>query len=242
VSDRDSEIKKSPHGAELGPLRTFGRTGGRSLSTRQKKLKAELLPKLSVPQLEPNTLEPASLFTDAKSEICFEIGFGGGEHLIGQATKNPNIGFIGAEPFQEGVGKVLSALDDKFLPNIRIHMDDARPVLDSLIDASLDKVFILFPDPWHKVRHNKRRLIQPEFIDTLARILKPGGQVRFATDWANYADWTLERFEKSNDFTWNAQTAADWQTPPEDHIPTRYQSKKLGDCEPIWLEFTRLPR
>ncbi len=227
-------------GSEFGPLRTFGRTGGRPLSPRQQRLMEELLPKIvvDIDALQDN-FDPKDLFNASCKEVWFEIGFGGAEHLIGQAARNPHVGIIGAEPFQEGVAKALTSIETDGVQNVRLHPDDARKVLDKLANASLDRIFIMFPDPWHKTRHHKRRLIQPEFIETLARILKPEGKVRFATDWANYADWTLERFENSDKFNWLAQSSDDWKNPPKDHVTTRYQTKGLGDCAPIWLDFQR---
>jgi tRNA (guanine-N7-)-methyltransferase len=109
----------------------------------------------------------------------------------------------------------------------------------ALPSACLSRIFILFPDPWPKSRHHKRRLIQPEVIAQLARVLKPGGCLRFATDWADYADWTLQRFNRSADFSWTAETASDWTTPPADHVTTRYEEKRLGDCDPVFLDFVR---
>lgn len=227
-------------GSEFGPLRTFGRTGGRPLSPRQQRLMEDLLPKIVVDMdALQNDCDPNTFFDKPYEQIWFEIGFGGAEHLIGQAARNPQAGIIGAEPFQEGVAKAVTMVDADNIQNVRIHPDDARKVLDQLSNASLDRVFIMFPDPWHKTRHHKRRLIQPEFIETLGRIVKPNGKVRFATDWANYADWTLERFENSNKFNWLAQSAEDWKSPPKDHVTTRYQTKGLGDCAPIWLDFQR---
>lgn len=200
----------------------------------------ELLPAISIPEMSENSLDPNTLFGTPRKEIWFEIGFGGGEHLAGQASANPENGLLGAEPFQEGVGKILSQIHDEGISNVRLYNGDARPIVTSLKTASLDRVFILFPDPWHKARHNKRRLIQPEFIEDLARVIKPGASLRFATDWADYADWTLERFEASPLFTWNVKSVDDWKCQPVEHIPTRYQLKKLGDCDPIWLDFVRV--
>jgi tRNA (guanine-N7-)-methyltransferase len=118
-------------------------------------------------------------------------------------------------------------------------MGDARDVISRLPDACLDRVYILFPDPWPKTRHHKRRLIQADFIESLARIMKSGAELRFATDWADYADWTLELFLKSPSFVWTAARADDWRKPWEGHVTTRYEEKKLGDCAPIWLRFQR---
>ncbi len=123
---------------------------------------------------------------------------------------------------------------------MRLHAGDARDLLAALPDSSLDRVFILFPDPWPKLRHHKRRLIQPPLVAELVRVLKPRGRLRFATDWANYADWTLERLTHTPELAWTAQRADDWRLPPADHAPTRYEAKKLGDIAPVYLEFERI--
>ena len=112
--------------------------------------------------------------------------------------------------------------------------------MPNLPSASLARMFVLFPDPWPKMRHKKRRLVQPTFVAEAARLLKPCGTLRLATDWADYADWTLEHFARSPDFRWTAERADDWRLPPGDHVATRYQAKRLGDCAPIWLEFERV--
>jgi tRNA (guanine-N7-)-methyltransferase len=146
---------------------------------------------------------------------------------------------IGAEPFVNGVASAVRHVEEQRLSNVRIHEGDARDVLGWLPDASVDRLFIMFPDPWHKARHNKRRLIQPAFVSDLARVLKPGAAFRFATDWADYADQTLCLFAASPDFEWTAKRADDWRLPPADHVTTRYEEKRLGDCAPVWLEFRR---
>jgi tRNA (guanine-N7-)-methyltransferase len=171
--------------------------------------------------------------------VILEIGFGGGEHLAAQAQAHPGTRFIGVEPFLNGVASCLRHIEEAGVQNVRLHMGDARDVLARLPDASLDRCYILFPDPWPKARHHKRRLIQPEFLDDLARALKPGADVRFATDWANYAAWTLECFARDARFMWCAENAADWRKPWEGHFTTRYESKRLGDCAPAWLSFVR---
>jgi len=219
-----------------GPLRTFGRIKSRPIKPRQEELLTSLLPKIAVPLEGP--LDPFALKPDA-TEVWLEIGFGGGEHLAGQAALRPDVLSIGAEPFLNGVASALRHVDEQGLTNVRIHSGDAREVLSRLPPASVARVFILFPDPWPKARHHKRRIIQPDLIDDLARLLKPGGGVRFATDWADYADWTLERFLKAPDFRWLAQAADEWRVPPADHLTTRYETKKLGNCAPVFLEFER---
>jgi tRNA (guanine-N7-)-methyltransferase len=192
-----------------------------------------LLPRLRVPQapFDPKALMPGA------AEVWLEIGFGGGEHLAAQAARRPDVLLIGAEPFQNGVASALRHIDEQGLTNVRLQDGDARALLANLPDASLDRVFILFPDPWPKARHHKRRLVQAELVAELARVLKPGGRLRFASDWADYVDWSLERLLRA--FRWTAERAADWRGAPADHITTRYEEKRLGDCAPVFLDFVR---
>ena len=218
------------------PLRTFGRRGGRALSTRQQAYIDELLPRLTVPGAQPGALDPVSLF-ESVSEMWLEIGFGGGEHLVGQASRHPGIGFIGCEPFIEGMAKALTGIDEAGLTNVRLHMDDARSVMASLKTASISRTFILFPDPWPKKRQQKRRLVQLDFLDDLARISAPGASVRFATDVKSYANEALLRFIQHGAFDWQASRADDWRCAASDHLTTRYETKKLGDCAPVWFDF-----
>lgn len=222
--------------AVFRPIRSYGRIKARTLKPRQERLVEELLPKLAVDVSRP--LEPRALFPDARAFVL-EIGFGGGEHLVAQAQAAPDHGFIGVEPFLNGVGSCLRHIDEAGVTNVRLHMGDARDVIATLPDASLDRVDILFPDPWPKARHHKRRLVQSDFVTALARVVKPDGQVRFATDWANYAEWTLEVFLKEPRFAWTAERALDWTAPWPGHVTTRYEEKKLGDCAPVWLAFAR---
>lgn len=226
-----SEENKSP--AEWGPMRSFGRIKSRKLKPQQANLFETLLP-----EIEANEAHVAEALASG-CELWLEIGFGGGEHLAAQAAKNPQATFIGCEPFLNGVGSALRHIDEAGLENVLILANDARPLLDRLPQACLSRIFILFADPWPKARHNKRRFVQPETVAAFARVLKPGGAVRFATDWANYADWALERFLASPDFEWPAQSQADWNTPPADHVTTRYETKGLGDCKPVFFDFVR---
>ncbi len=223
-----------------GPLKTFGRRGGRPLSGRQKVLMDELLPNLNIPVGAPGALDPNSLFDDA-GEIWLEIGFGGGEHVSGQASANPKAGLLASEVFFEGIAKLLGQIEDARLSNIRLWPDDARELVDGLAANSVDRAFILFPDPWPKARHQKRRIIQPDFLEALARVMKPGGQVRFATDVRSYADEALERFLAHPAFDWTARRVEDWRNAPSDHIQTRYQLKKLGDIDPVYYNFIVTP-
>jgi tRNA (guanine-N7-)-methyltransferase len=225
-------LAQKPH----GPLRSYGRIKARPIKPRQASLLDSLLPKIAVPD---GPVDPRALMPDAR-ELWLEIGFGGGEHMAAQAARHPGVLILGAEPFLNGVASALRHIDEQGLSNVRLRQGDARQLLTDLPDASLDRVFILFPDPWPKARHAKRRLIQTETIAELARVLKPGGRLRFATDWADYAAWTLRRMIAVPGFRWTAEHADDWRRPPTDHASTRYEQKKLGDCDPIFLDFERV--
>ena len=220
-----------------GPLRSFGRIKSRTLKPAQAALFESLLPAIAI--AEDGPLDPKAIMPGAR-DVWFEIGFGGGEHLAAQAARHPDTLFIGCEPFLNGVGSALRHIDQGGLKNVRVHGGDARPVLERLPDASLDRVMVLFPDPWPKVRHQKRRLVQAETLAEFCRVLKPGGRFRFVTDWKDYAAWTLERALKEPRLRWLATAADDWRVPPADHVTTRYEEKKLGDTAPIFLEFERL--
>jgi tRNA (guanine-N7-)-methyltransferase len=217
------------------PMRSFGRIKSRPIKPRQAALMDSLLPQIRCPA---QPFAPGDLKPDA-DRVWLEIGFGGGEHMAAQAARAPATLILGAEPFQNGVASALRHIDEQALSNVRLHDGDVRDLMARLPEASLDRVFILFPDPWPKARHNKRRLVQGELIEDLARLMKPGATLRFATDWADYADWTLERFLASPHFDWPAVRADDWRTPPADHITTRYEEKRLGDCAPVFLDFVR---
>jgi tRNA (guanine-N7-)-methyltransferase len=221
----------SPH----PPLRSFGRIRSRTIKPRQAGLMDSLLPQLRLPE---GPLDPAVLAPEAR-ETWLEIGFGGGEHMAAQAERRPDALVIGAEPFLNGVASALRHIDARGLTNVRVHDGDVRDLLGRLPDACLDRVFVLFPDPWPKLRHHKRRLIQAETAATLARVLKPGGALRFASDWADYVDWSLERLIATPGLTWTAQTGNDWRVAPADHVTTRYEEKRLGDCAPVFLDFVK---
>ena len=220
------------------PLRSFGRLKSRPIKPRQAALMDTLLPRIA---LDPGAgpIEPKALKPDA-AQAWLEIGFGGGEHMAAQAARRPEVLVLGAEPFLNGAASALRHIHEAGLSNVRLFVGDARELLAALADVSLDRVFILFPDPWPKARHHKRRLIQPDVVAELARALKPGGRLRFATDWGDYADWALERFLKEPRLRWAADRADDWRVAPPDHIPTRYQAKRLGDIEPVFLDFDRV--
>ena len=225
-------MPQQPH----GPLRSFGRIKSRPIKPRQAELLKTLLPRLQLDLSGP--LDLHALQPDAR-DVWLEIGFGGGEHLAEQAARHPDVLLLGAEPFLNGAASALRHLDEQGLSNVRLHVGDARDLLARLPDASLTRVFILFPDPWPKARHHKRRLVQAETVAELARVLAPGGRLRFATDWADYADWALERLRAEPRLRWTARRADDWRLAPGDHAPTRYQSKGLGDTAPVYFDFER---
>ena len=216
-------------------MRTFGRIKSRPIKPRQAALMETLLPTLRPPT---GPFDPRALKPDA-AEVWLEIGFGGGEHMAAQAGRRPDVLILGAEPFQNGVASALRHIDEAALTNVRVLDGDARELMAHLPDASLTRVFVLFPDPWPKSRHNKRRIIQAATAAEFARLLQPGGRLRFASDWAEYVDWSLLRITANPAFRWAAERADDWRSPPADHITTRYEEKRLGDCAPVFLDFVR---
>ena len=218
--------------------RLYGRGQGKPLSARQARLVEILFPKLALS--ETGEIDPASLFP-GKIRFALEIGFGSGEHLLTQAEAAPNTGFIGAEPFLNGMAKALAGIEARGLSNIRLCRGDARRLLPRLKPASLDQIYLLFPDPWPKTRHHKRRFVQDDTARDLARCLKPGGCLRFASDVAHYQAWALAHVLRARAFDWTAERARDWRTAPEDHVTTRYEQKRLGDAPPVFLNFTRRP-
>jgi len=177
------------------------------------------------------------LMFPGKQACWLEIGFGGAEHMITQAVHNPAAGIIGCEPFLEGVAKALAGIDETGVDNVRVWPDDTRPLIARLPDNSLDRVFILFPDPWPKRRQHKRRLVQPAFLAMLHPKMKSGSQIRFATDVKSYADEALLAFLSDGRFEWAANSADNWRRAPADHVTTRYETKQLGDCRPVWFDF-----
>ena len=218
-------------------FRLFGRAQGKPLSARQQGLVDTLLPRIGLPS--DGLIDPAALLPACEDQVL-EIGFGGGEHLVAQAAARPLAGFIGIEPFLNGVAKALTAIDADGLDNVRLARADARDILPRFQTACLDQIYLLFPDPWHKKRHAKRRFVQPETRDQFARLLKPGGRLRIATDVKSYADHCMIELTGDARFAWQAGNAGDWRQPPADHITTRYETKNLGDCAPVFMDFIRV--
>ena len=219
----------------------YGRRKGPKPSARQQRLREELLPALSL-QLRQRA-DPQTYFSVPVHDVWLEVGFGAGEHLVWQAKHHPTVGLIGVEPYEAGVAKLLSHLAEPAAQSvarerIRLHPGDAREVIENLPGASLGRVFILFPDPWPKTRHHKRRFIQADMLGALARAMRPGAELRFATDDAGYLAWTLERLCAHAEFAWIAERAADWMTRPSDWPTTRYEAKALHG-PPHFLRFLR---
>ena len=206
------------------PRRFYGRRAGHKLHPNQAVLVETLLPELRIDPASPVD-DLASLFPGSINEFWLEIGFGAGEHLIWQARKNPKVGFLASEPYINGVAKVLSAIHKEGFVNIRPYDDDVHDLLDWFPDQSLNKVFILFPDPWPKKRHNKRRIISNLLISHLARIMKPGAELRFASDIPDYVDWGMRKILENPDFYWTANHPDDWRQRPIDWPETRYERK-----------------
>ncbi len=210
--------------------RLYGRRAGHKLREGQAALVEDLLPRLSVPD---GPLDATKLFGKA-CPLELEIGFGGGEHLAGQAAMRPDTGFIGCEPFLNGVVGALNHIQDGGHSNIRLHMGDALDVLNRLPDASLERVYLLHPDPWPKARHAKRRFMNTGPINMVAAKLKPGGEFRFGTDHPIYVAHTMMIMNGRRDFDWQIETAADFLTRPDDWPETRYERKARRLGHEVW--------
>jgi tRNA (guanine-N7-)-methyltransferase len=215
--------------SETTRLRSYGRRKGHALSPRKDRLLAELLPRLKVPLDRPAPCPLLSLFAPRVREVWLEIGFGSGEHLLWQAEHRPGIGLIGCEPFINGVASLLGLIEERGIDTIRVHNGDARDVLAWLPDASIGRLFLLFPDPWPKTRHLKRRLVSPDTVAEMARVIAPGGELRFASDSGDYAGQALCTLLASGAFVWTAERASDWRVRPPDWPETRYERKALSE-------------
>ena len=224
----------SPDHPDRNRRKLYGRRKGPKLSARQAGLRGGLLQDLAyVPGGDP-----LAQFPDSVREVWLEVGFGAGEHLVALARENPAVGLIGAEPYEMGMAKILTKLEENPLNNVRLFEGDGRDIIEALPDASLGRFFLLFPDPWPKTRHHKRRFLQMEMLDQLARVLKPGAELRFATDDKSYLPWALERLMAHPAFTWTATGPEDWTTRPADWPPTRYEQKAIKG-PPRFLRFVR---
>lgn len=215
----------------------FGRRKGKRLRAGQDDLVQNLLPSLRV---TPGR-SPAETFGSADRETWLEIGFGGGEHLAAQARAHGDVNFIGCEPFVNGMAKLLAVVDHEKLGNVRVWDEDVTDLLPTLPDACLDRVYILYPDPWPKRRQRKRRLVSDETLCQLARVMRKGAELRFASDIDNYIGWVLARALRSPDFRWTAERADDWRRPYEGWPGTRYEAKAIREGRvPSYLTFVRI--
>jgi tRNA (guanine-N7-)-methyltransferase len=218
----------------------FGRRKGHALRPHQASLMAALLPRLAIGLDGPPPHDLVDLFPRPLQAVCVEIGFGGGENLVAEAAAAPSRGFVGCEPFVNGMAKILAAIEAGRLDNVRLYAGDAVDLLAWLPAASVEKVDLLYPDPWPKRRHWKRRFVQHRTVAMLARVLQPGGLFRFATDVPDYAAWTLERLLGAPDFAWTAECADDWRKPWAGFAGTRYEAKAIREGRaPCYLEFRR---
>ena len=219
----------------------FGRRKGHALRSQQAALMRSLLPKLAIDPQVPAAPNLTDLFPQLVETIRLEVGFGGGEHMIAEAERHPGTGFIGVEPFVNGMAKALAAIATKNLLNIRLHHGDAADVIAWLPTRSLARIDLIYPDPWPKRRHWKRRFVQRRSILEMARILRPGGELRFVTDVSDYAAWTLKHLPPSSGFEWTAERADDWRLPWPDFAGTRYEAKaKREGRTPCYLIFRRM--
>jgi len=240
-----SETSSRAHGSEDRPARSLhGRRQGRPLRPGRRRLLEALLPRVRVDLPSTGrTLDPAGLFDAKPRAVWLEIGFGSGEHLAWQAARNPEIGMLGAEYFVNGVAALLRQIEDGGLDNVRILQGDARALLDVLPAESLARVFVLFPDPWPKTRHHKRRLIRPATLRRLAAVMADGAELRIATDDPAYQGWILEQATAEPAFAWLAAGPADWRLRPADWPATRYERKAIAaGRRPVYLRFRRRAR
>lgn len=223
--------------------RFFGRRQGRKLRAGRVALIEALLPALRI-ALEPRKpLDPWALFPQRPKRLWLEIGFGAGEHTAWQAEQNPDTGFLASEVFVNGVASLLRHIEERKLRNIRIHPEDARPLIAALPAGCLDRVFLLHPDPWPKARHAERRFVNPANLDALARVMADGAELRIASDHPVYQAWALEQMGRRRDFEWLARCADDWRLRPADWPETRYEAKaKSEGRSSLYLRYRRRPR
>jgi tRNA (guanine-N7-)-methyltransferase len=231
-----------PHPLTVGgePRAFFGRRSGKRLHRGQDRLFHEKLPDLSITLPETGTLDLDALFP-ARTRRALEIGYGGGEHLVRLALTHPETGFIGCEVFSGGIAKLLEAIAAEQVDNVRLFTDDALKLLLRLPDACLDAAYLLYPDPWPKTRHHKRRFVSPTTLSEMARVLKPGAVFRFATDIEDYANWTLAHIVREPRFRFSPERPGSWHEPYTGWVPTRYELKARSEGRTVsfYFEFVR---
>lgn len=217
---------------EVSAPKLYGRKRSHGLSAQAQILLDDFLPLLEV-SLEDAAQDPAQLFSPSPRAVWLEIGFGDGDHLAWQAAAHPGIGFLGCEPYQNGTARLLSLIAVQGQANVRIHSGDARPLLTALPVACIARVFILFPDPWPKKRHNKRRFISADSLAALARVMQPGAELLFASDSADYCQWALDHFAGNADFTLISESRGIWPV-------TKFEAKALAAGRfPVYLNYRR---
>jgi tRNA (guanine-N7-)-methyltransferase len=230
-------------GAAAVRLMLYGRRRGRAMRPGHRHLLETRLPSLGFALPRTGALQPHTLFPAPVDAIWLELGFGGGEHLAAQAEAHRAIGVIGAEIFENGVAKLLADIERRALGNVRIFMGDARLLVASLAEASIARAFILFPDPWPKERHKKRRLVSHDFLGALARAMTDDAELRLATDDMDYARAMLALGCDHRDFRWQAAGPGDWRERPGDWPATRYERKAIAaGRKPLYLRFQRRAR
>ncbi len=244
------DVAAAPSGAptlDAEPLRTpevqaglFGRRKGKKLRSRQAELLRTALPGASIDAARP-IADAAALFPKRPAAVWLEIGFGAGEHLAAEAGLHPEFGYIGCEAYLNGVAKALMLIEESQLRNVRLYEGDARALIEALPREALDGVYLLYPDPWPKRRQRKRRFLSDDMLACLARRMRLGAELRFATDIDDNAGWTLARVLRSSDFSWAAQSAEDWRTPWQGWRGTRYEAKAFREGRrPVYLTFRRV--
>lgn len=218
----------------------FGRRKGHPLRPRQSALFDTLLPRLAIDTAVAAPSDLRRLFANGVDDVRLEIGFGGAEHVLAQVAEHPGTGFIGSDAFVNAMAKALAGIEDHKLENVRLHFGDAAHLMEWLPPASVARVDLLYPDPWPKRRHWKRRFVQDESLKQIAYALRPGGEFRFATDIPDYAAWTLLHVLRSRDFLWTAEKADDWRKPWPDFGGTRYEAKAMREGRvPAYFTFRR---
>jgi tRNA (guanine-N7-)-methyltransferase len=213
-------------------LPSFGRTHGRVLKVKKQEVMDNLLPTLLITPEEVSALE---------GTVHLEIGYGNGEHICHRASENPDITFIGCEVYDSGIATCLKEIEDKNITNIRMYTEDARILMESIPDHFLDKIYLLFPDPWPKTRHHKRRIVNQDMLGFMHRVLKPNAELAIGTDHHLYAQWMMVHIDRFSGFEWTAEQKSDWRDIPNGHILTRYQQKNKAETDyPIFLNYKKL--
>jgi tRNA (guanine-N7-)-methyltransferase len=238
---RDAEIPADDDGTALARGSFFGRRKGHRLRSHQADLIEHLLPHLAIDIATPAPSALATLFGPPAEGVRLEIGFGGGEHLVAEAQAFPHTGFIGCEPYVNGMAKILAQIETHNIGNIKLFAGDAAGLLAWAPPRSLDRIDLIHPDPWPKRRHWKRRFVQDLNLAAMARVLKPSGEFRFVSDIDDYVGWTLALLARSPDFVWLAERADDWRLPWDGYTMTRYGQKAAREGRrAAYLRFRRV--